>query len=330
MPSLVTHELCASDALKQCPDGLVKRAILNYPEAYAIGSSGPDLFFFYRVIPFLKQTGHQQMYQFAEFLHNHHVNDVFAQVLHSCQEQKNEERISYLAGWLCHYALDRVAHPYIMYRTGFGTEQDSNDHRRMEAMIDSLLIKKRFQRGLRDKKPYMIISQTKTLAASIHALYQPIAQQFCQLDLTEPMVQQALADMRLLYRILYDPSGWKFAVLKRMERAPYAFTGSIIKQRFTDQDEEADVLNLKKRAWKHPCDETIVSTETFFALYDQGMHSAVWFLTQFSRYLEGADILQTILNEIDDRAYDSGMKNTMPLKYYDLIYGRRESDDTII
>lgn len=80
-----------------------KKIVQTYPELYAIGLHGPDLFFYYQPL-FSNALG-----KFGGELHNQSGRELFGQMSQPLVRTgfANRAGTSYLYGFLCHFALDR-------------------------------------------------------------------------------------------------------------------------------------------------------------------------------------------------------------------------------
>lgn len=59
-------------------------------------------------------------------MHEYHVNRFFRNCLNEIaaisSKQQREQAISYMAGFLCHYAADSICHPYVYGRIQYETD----------------------------------------------------------------------------------------------------------------------------------------------------------------------------------------------------------------
>lgn len=82
------------------------------------------------------------------------------------------------------------------------------------------------------------------------------------------------------------------------------------KQKVASSVYPIDPLNEQHHVWHHPCDNT-VHTESFYDLYEQAKKEAV----QAVGYILNQDI-NGLLNQIQDRNYAKGRKNSIPMRYF--------------
>lgn len=77
-------------------------------DIYNFGLLGPDPYLFYRF--YLPPFKHR-VNKYASVMHREHTGDFLTEL--ALRARGNREMFSYLAGFLCHYALDSDTHPYI-------------------------------------------------------------------------------------------------------------------------------------------------------------------------------------------------------------------------
>ena len=113
MPGFTTHYLFGVKAYNDLPNNYLKHVISKYRWLYQIG-----------------------------------LNEIAA----ISSKQQREQAISYMAGFLCHYAADSICHPYVYGRIQYETDGKGSRfhglHAELENDIDTLLLRK-----FKHKKP---------------------------------------------------------------------------------------------------------------------------------------------------------------------------------
>ena len=110
-----------------------QQTILRYPEPFLIGLHGPDIFFYHHPLASsaLNRMGHR--------MHEEPGASFFipaAKALAAMPAGNRQAGLSYLYGFLCHFALDSFCHPYVeaqVRRTGIA-------HMELEAEFDRRLM----------------------------------------------------------------------------------------------------------------------------------------------------------------------------------------------
>ena len=116
MPSVYAHLRFGKEVKKGLPPYL-SNCIESYPEAFALGTQGPDLLFYH--YPFQANKLRAR----ASFLHDISGDEFFLPQAKKLLEQKGESieallqnngaYAAFVIGCLCHFALDATCHPYV-------------------------------------------------------------------------------------------------------------------------------------------------------------------------------------------------------------------------
>ena len=112
-------------------------------DAFLWGAQGPDLLFYHRALPWQKG---ESLSSFGERLHQESVSRTVS-ILHEYGEAHPSECVwSCIAGFLCHYAADRICHPFIEAQARellkIQPDQDAQiAHHEMESALDVVLLR---------------------------------------------------------------------------------------------------------------------------------------------------------------------------------------------
>lgn len=185
------------------------------------------------------------------------------------QSKQEQALFSVLAGNICHYCLDRRAHPYIVCKAG----TRDGGHTRLERAIDSYYI-----RSVYGKKPWHfslprnIMSgrqYPESLRHGLNAVYQEV---YGWEDIF-PLINQSLRDERLFYGLMQDPLGIVHMLLRLIPAKKTNYSMYSFFRRDID-GEKLDYLNEKHTPWQHPFDSSTQSTDSFFDLFDRAKEEA--------------------------------------------------------
>lgn len=314
MPNIITHCLFGEDVLNQLHSNETKEILKNNYQEFMIGCNGPDFFFFYKF--FKKQ--YASFRELGSLVHAQQVNHFYEIAIQQINSQQNSTMkaamSAYVMGHLCHWALDSSAHPYIFYKTGKYSGLSESMHHRFESMLDAMMLKEK--KGLTIQQ-FDFPSLSKTSPNSVKAIaniYIPIMKEVYNETITEKQIQDALNDWYHIQKLLKDPTGIKTKILKCYEKQkqhPWLYSGNIIPSKI---DETYDVLNLQKKQWCYPVDETKISHETFIEIYNRASLLAVLVIECMHNIHELSQI-------IDNRSYDTGSNERKDMVNFDLIYG---------
>ncbi|MGI5897010.1 MAG: zinc dependent phospholipase C family protein [Oscillospiraceae bacterium] len=262
MPSLLTHHLLGRRVLTQ--NGWSYPTGSDEYDAFTMGCQGPDPFFF---TPKLDQP--TRYIRFGQLLHSVHVTACFGAMRRYTKRQSGKERSileAYLTGYLCHYVLDRTAHPYVyavQYREceKHGAAKDiAHVHARLETVIDSLLTGQY-------QTPDRLMPNNRGACMAIGRMYRQVAQTVYGILLPESCFWTAMCCMRSAEWLLKSRYGVKRAVLTTVERMFHRYSYYEAMSHSRDTKGLADPLNQAHKEWLSPADGAI-RNESFQELFE--------------------------------------------------------------
>jgi len=317
MPSMYTHRLLGDEVYTRMNEGKVKEAINVTDTVYSIGTSGPDIFFFYHAWPWLRNEWAEKVNGYGGKMHEFHINEMFETMLKLCKENNNPFYSAYTAGVLIHWALDHLAHPYVFNQTGDCKGKSALLHRMYESHIDRAMINE-YRIDISKRSPYHFVTYKSTTHEPIYDLYAKTLKDIWQITLGKEDMKQSLKDFYRIERALYDPNGNKMKWIGRLERAlklEYYGTSMIIPQ---VDFKSWDVLNLKKRTWYHPSTNE-PSNLSFLELFEKAAVDGVALLNMMNDYLDNKIAVELILDYIDDRNFHTGLAVADDMKYFNVV-----------
>lgn len=315
MPNIIAHMWCGETAYTKTNADLLRKAIREYHGVFMLGCQGPDPFYLYHRMPWQSKKDFKEVLHYGDVLHKEHINETFRMLLEESRESMNHLDIAYVMGFMCHWALDSVAHPYIFYETDSLTEDIGNLHQLFETYIDKgvLIINKL---DVTDFQTYKLLKHPEETAQRVFDLLAPIFKKLDNLDLQYCQVAESIRDFHNDQKLFYDPSGRKIKWVGLLENAvgmPGMGTGMMVPQEY---DYEMDAMNFRKREWIHPCDITLKSTESFEDLLKKGINSSLVLMSMYEDYLKDRISADEILDYIGNRTFDTGMEPGTPMKYF--------------
>lgn len=135
MPAYLTHRAAGERVLDKLGNGVIPHKM-----AYFLGCQGPDILFFRNYHPWLSSKNSLSL---AIAMHSDNVRDEMANALEFAQKYDGpdkDELLSYIAGFITHYAIDKNAHPFVYGKAG----KDTNAHHGIEFMWDSYSAKEQW------------------------------------------------------------------------------------------------------------------------------------------------------------------------------------------
>lgn len=177
MPDIVIHTAFGAEILERT--GLdVDRNIYN------LGLLGPDPYLFYRfyVPPFRHRVN-----RYSSVMHRERTGDYLTELAKRTKD--NREVFSYLAGFLCHYALDSNTHPYINRKA----RNDAVMHMAIEHKLDNM------NGGKIKVPPFLPESMKDAVGGAIKKIY--------GWDDAWEKFRQGHRDMTPFFRLVEDKNG---------------------------------------------------------------------------------------------------------------------------
>ncbi|MCR4441497.1 MAG: zinc dependent phospholipase C family protein [Peptococcaceae bacterium] len=330
MPGFITHYLCGHQVLQNLKDEPLRELIAGNRQVFNLGTQGPDIFFYYRAWPW---TANRGLNKTGDMLHLEKVNAFFANAVSYIMQQNGRERellTAYLCGYACHYSLDCHAHPYVYYRTGFARPGENPDarhvcrHRLFETAADVLMLERLLAQKPADLKVHNLISLNTGEAQSIGRLYRVALQNTYGIRVSAEQVSRAARDMATAQAALRDRTGLKRPLLifveKLLGRPP--LISSMVYP--TSIDSELDCLNLQRRPWRLPWDNSTPFTLSFPEMFLAAALEAEELCLALYRCLHLGDSPVPALNRIGNRSLVTGADCGLDLVFthYECIFDR--------
>lgn len=288
MPNIWTHILFCEEVA----DAVTQTHLFSSHESLMkLGAQGPDPFFYYNFWPWKKNDTVEEI---GLALHEKHCGVFLLDLIKAAKTMDDQVR-AFIFGFVTHHILDRNTHPYINYRAGY----EGNKHQQLEIIIDTLIMEKLNNLKTWKTPVYKEIDVGRSLSSQvIHLLHKMINKHYPELNIKKSgYIQKSYRDMKLALKILYDPYGWKNALL-----------GSLVSS-YSHRPVQAniDYLNENHITWYHPATNE-PSKKSFIDLYLQAKTEGIGILTTVKDYWQQQD--DTLFNKLKEQlgniSYDTG------------------------
>ncbi len=243
-------------------------------------------------------------------MHNRHSGEFFCRLSQETRKQEGNIRkqlFSYESGYLTHYFLDSICHPYVIFRTGLGKAYSGN-HRSLEHAMDRLALERNGMQ-IKDRPISRQILQKnglpETMKPPIDAVYADV---FGWKDAWR-QINHALKDEVRFTRIAEDPR----KILLRLAKGGEMASLSYAEKAYTG----ADIENEQHREWRNPYEPAMVSNQSFAELTDMAMRQAVQAICGLYEYVQDKGPYPA---SIGDRSYESGLDTDDPRNQRELQY----------
>jgi len=340
MPSFLTHCLFAEDALKLIEEDTIRQEIKNRMALYYLGAQGPDIFFYYKAKPWVKYDGIEKL---GHLMHDNKTADFLLSSFEYIRKKKNTgnsgkfctylDLMAYMAGYLCHFALDQAAHPLIHYWAGIDTLRNKkthryhNYHKLLESIIDVYMLDLKKSTPAHRFKSYILIEYSKKHTGCLGDLYSEVIKKVYGIQITSQQAGTAVTDTIGILKILYDPSGVK-KLLFRMLEFLMDKNGEITTAMHPRHlDSRIDYLNLNHDKYRHPCSKDIKYSKSFIDLYEAGLLLAGKFINAGVNFIMDKETLPDFKSILPDISYSTGSKcgTDKDLLYFNSIFERKYS-----
>ena len=186
---------------------------------------------------------------------------------------------AYVTGFVCHYALDSTAHPYVNALAAELAAQRpwetvSTMHGEVEASLDAIILRRETGMLPSQVNVKQMFPKSESAQRRIAKLYHSVLLSACGEDVPEGELLRATNDAHFVFSLLNDRTGLKRQVFQRMEKGkPSLVTSHIVP--ITEED-GVDFANIQHSPWGDP-----PSKQSFFDLFDQAAELAKQLITRF-------------------------------------------------
>ncbi len=245
MPAIITH---FTFARKNIPNEYI-----DYKNELFLGTQGPDAFFYYGIDPLRKRENVKQVQEFGEYVHQNDFTEIYSKMVdyaNGSLEGVREALLAYIEGLYMHYCVDRTFHPYIFYESGFDSKGLLKgfykfSHGAFESLLDVKVGKKYSTFSL----PFKLIrNNDPTMLKEISKMWYLCAN---NPTIHEDTFYLASKDYIHIEHLLSSHTGYKRACLFRFI-GKYSLAMGMSYPHRLYRYKNIDVLNEKKRSWKHP------------------------------------------------------------------------------
>lgn len=286
MPGFTTHYLFGQQSYQRLRPCGLKQTIQKYHTVFSLGLQGPDIFF-YDILSFLSAKSNP-----GSIAHTADTKEFLQHLLESpkifLQKKERDIAHAYILGFIGHYLLDTKCHPYVYAMTGYGkrTKGYIGRHICLEADIDTVLLwrcQRRLPSEFHQNETISLSKEQRTVVSAV--LHYAFSKTYPGLKVTNRRIAQAIYAMRLSTKLLYDPSGLKKKLIRRIERI---FPGYPLLSPLVPSDPPTaykDPCNQRHRPWSNPWKSALKSTASFYELFETAQEEYVFTLNEIARFL---------------------------------------------
>ena len=284
MPALLAHDFFAQDAF-----GAALNTVSLYTpderDAFLLGSQGPDPLFYLLLLPPL-----EEFRQLGNRMHDESPSSLLVAMRKAADALDEADQgvgRAYLAGFVCHYLLDRAIHPLVgFWERGICQagvlDLDARDssavHADVERDFDEMVLFAKRNQTILAYRPYEEVLRARDEVLSvIGKLYYSAA--VAAIAKGEPSAVRvfpiSVACYRVAMRAMYSPKGRKAKVVGLIERRAlherYALSQTMAHR--VRAEATSVYANADHRAWRDPYTGK-VRTDSFWDLYNSALAEA--------------------------------------------------------
>lgn len=313
MPNLLAHYLLAKRfSIRESEIALKNPNFNSFLEGnfdyFSLGTQGPDPLFFMGILPFhlhlptaMKKIGNQ--------LHKSDGKRFFRFLIEQCyaiepgkyNNKSLNQFMAFVFGQYAHYLLDREAHPYILYESGFDkngkiTGKYHYSHASFESKIDFCLAKK-YKMEYFLKKPTDILVDHKSALKLVDIYFVPVLKRMFDFErLPKDMYSNGMHNYKSILSYTNSGSEMRIALVKKTNlgasRLPLEVKEDVLNESrelwldpVSGKEHHESFLELHSRAYD-------ILEETYLDIIRQGFN-----YDTFAKYLDGRNYYGTPCKE---------------------------------
>ena len=308
MPDFYTHILNGMESLKKISDP-ERDMIKSMENIFYLGCMGPDIFFYHNITS-------KSVIKLGSKMHREHCGDVIACGLKGVKEENDfhmDERMAYLLGYICHYATDSVAHPFIYSRAGMYKKHQKEtfkfitSHKEMELAIDCHMAKYLYNQDINEIKMYEFINVGERIPETIEKGYIAVLKNFFGdiiSNLGHEFVNESYVYIKKAWEFFYDPYLKKRRFLK-----PTGLSTLF----YPINPYDKDYMNDSKDNWPDPITNDI-SNKTFYDIFEDSVELASDLVNTSIRYLKGNISFESMRSKIGNLSFLTGLDDSFDTK----------------
>lgn len=302
MAGTITHAYFALDVYNKFDDKLKER-LKNYKENLKTYSQGPDILFFS-----INYKNFKKVKKIGNYVHKHNTKDFFINMVSYIKEnnlENNNDILTFLYGYIMHYALDTKVHPYVIHKAGIfnkkkkDTYKYNSKHSDIESYIDAYMINYHENIKPNKFKIHKFCFNSNKISKDLSAVIDYTFDKTYGFKKLSTYYKQGLFFMKHSYHFLrYDPHGIKNKLYRFIDRIHSRSIKDFYPITYSYELNKNDYyLNLCNNKWCHPRYNNEIYTESFIDLYNNAVDNAVYMINKVNEVLfENKDI--KILNDV--------------------------------
>lgn len=294
MPSYFSHYLVAKKTMEKSGLALLS----DCSDCFILGAQGGDLLFY----------AFGQFKGYGARTHKESTCALFNAALGYCRKEKRKEPLVYSLGLLCHYALDSIAHPYILHesetrmRDYYPEHLYRSLHMMLETRLDRLMLKKT------EQNPHLkeVLPTTSRAAHSLADVWHDAIDPLFSVDVPYRLLCKLPSRMYRYQKVFLKPRCLSCAVLKIASKKlgyPNYITGFFLPD---EKEPDTDFANENRRAYPAYVGSTKTKNSDFYEMAEEAVQRSLYLINEFMFRLENGGDLPASLFEMSFAGFASG------------------------
>lgn len=278
MPDIWTHILCGTKTIEIIENEELYLEIMNRVNIFKFGTQGPDIFYYYRFWKGINGSGGKML---GRLMHTNRTGEFLINCLKylKCLSNSNAylELLTYIMGFISHYSLDSIAHPYIYYYAL--SQSNDNDttylvnsyHKKLEIIIDTIYQSENLDLSSGGIPPYKAIDLGICVPNIIADCLVSEIEHIYNFSIKKRIINDAYRDMKVGLKLLYDPTNIKLKMVKLLEKllkTPGRYSCAIYP---IHVDNNFDYMNNIHNEWKPLYNNQEVFSDSFNDLFNRAV-----------------------------------------------------------
>lgn len=289
MAGTITHAYFAIDTYNKFDKNL-KEKFKNYKENLKTYAQGPDILFF-SINLFNRKTK-----KIGNYIHKHNTKDLFINMVNYIKNNNLEndyDVLSFLYGYIMHYALDTKVHPYVTYKTGIfkkgkkETYKYNSKHSDLESYIDCYMIYKNENINPNKFKIHKFCFNYNKMNKNLSNFIKESFNKTYGFVKMDKYFKNGLFNMSHSYRLLrYDPFKIKSKIYKLFDKLHPRSIKDFYPVSYNYKLNNNDYyLNLNHKKWCHPRYKNEIYTKSFIDLYNEAIDDLLYMINSVNKVL---------------------------------------------
>lgn len=315
MPGSVTHYLFGMDCFDKLESNILKNIIKENKKIYSLGCQGPNFFSYYNHLPIFNS---KNLAVIDDLIHTKNINEfinnmfVYSDNTYKLKYIFNNENFSnitlaYICGFLSHYTLDTISHPYIYsfqlhLKDSYKVKSPKYLHKSIETHIDSLLLDKFKDLSLEEFSNHLDFDLSSSERLILFDMYRYLIKQVYNKSIVYNDIEKCLDMFIKTENKLNNNNNLKSITYLYMKK--YLSKTSYIESKLYNNHKicKNNLLNTNNTIWKNPFSNSKCS-KSFFDIYDDALAFYIDLLNILGLYLENKKTMTHILDKIGDKSY---------------------------